>query len=97
MINRELSEIKTIVNICQSTVLNLGYSVSNWLLIKEYWCKVPLSIKNRINCKFMFYYRGRKMNSNLEAAIQEALADLGQITTSNINSKGKSSKKKRVR
>lgn len=45
----------------------------------------------------MFYYRGRKMNSNLEAAIQEALADLGQITTSNINSKGKSSKKKRVR
>lgn len=45
----------------------------------------------------MFYYRGRKMNSNLEAAIQEALADLGQITTGNINSKGKSSKKKRVR
>ena len=43
------------------------------------------------------YYscRGRKMNSNLEAAIQEALADLGQIT--DINSKGKSSKKKRVR
>ncbi|XP_061173168.1 methyl-CpG-binding domain protein 5-like isoform X2 [Saccostrea echinata] len=41
--------------------------------------------------------KGRKMNSNLEAAIQEALADLGQITDSNINSKGKTSKKKRVR